>query len=76
MEEKMEATKLLSPAQAAAYLNCTVSKIRKDIHNKKLAVVRVGRLVRIPQSFLDEWVKANTFMPQTGNEQEDEKKSA
>jgi excisionase family DNA binding protein len=70
----MEATNFLSPIEAAAYLNCTVSKIRKDIHNKVFAVLRIGRLVRIRKDILDQWIEANTEMPRSGAE--DEKKTA
>ena len=49
----MQHTNLLSPKEAAAYMGCTVSKIRKDIRLKKLAIVKVGSLVRIRKDFLN-----------------------
>lgn len=64
----MDATNLLSPKQAAAYLGCTLSKIRKDIRLKKLAYVKIGSLVRIRKDFLDRWIEANTQMPSGADE--------
>jgi len=72
----MDATNLLSPKQAAAYMGCTVSKIRKDIRLKKLAIVRVGSLVRIRKDFLDRWIEANTQMPCGVDEKADREKPA
>lgn len=71
----MEATNFLSPIEAAAYLNCSLPKIRKDIRNGVFAVVRIGRLVRIRKDILDRWIEANTEMPHCGDK-EDEKKTA
>ena len=71
MEEMMEPTKLLNAKQAGAYLNCTVSKIRKDLHEGRLEFVKIGRLVRIRKDHLDELIEANThkrFCGEKGDE--------
>ena len=47
---------LLSPKEAADYLNVTVSKVRKDIHQGAIETVRIGRCVRIRKEFLDELI--------------------
>ena len=51
---------LLSPKEAADYLNVTVSKVRKDIHQGAIETVRIGRCVRIRKEFLDELIRKNT----------------
>lgn len=56
----MQEEKLYSPKQSADYLNCTLSKVRKDIYLKRLTYVKVGRLVRIRKSVLDQFLEANT----------------
>ena len=66
----------LSPTQAAAYLNCTLSKIRKDIYRKDLEFVKIGRLVRISKNHLDDLIKANTHARRTDETEEGEKGSA
>jgi excisionase family DNA binding protein len=41
---------LLRPAEFAAALGVTVSCVRRWIYERKIASVKVGRLVRIPAS--------------------------
>ena len=51
---------LLTPKQAAEYLNVTVAKVRKDIFERRVETIKVGRLVRIRKAFLDQLIQQNT----------------
>lgn len=54
----MKATeKLYSPPEAAAKLGVTVAWIRKRILLRKVAVVKLGKLVRLPESELTRLVE-------------------
>ena len=51
---------LLSPNEAARILGCTVSKVRKDIFERKIEIVKIGSLVRIRRQHLEQIIKDNT----------------
>jgi excisionase family DNA binding protein len=56
----MTEQRLVSPKQAAHYLGCTESKIRKDIFEGKIETVKIGRLVRIRIEWLEAFVRNST----------------
>lgn len=51
--------RLLTVAEAAAYLNVTERFIRRIISERRVPVVRLGRHVRLALSDLDGYVSAN-----------------
>jgi excisionase family DNA binding protein len=48
---------LLSIKQAAQYLACSEAMLRKWVHQRKLPVVKIGRLTRIRLDDLQAWVR-------------------
>jgi excisionase family DNA binding protein len=54
----------LSPERLALLLDCSLSKVRKAIKRRELVTVRVGRLVRIPQSSAARWIAAGQNGPE------------
>ena len=55
--EKKNTNLLLSPPEFAAALKVTVACVRRWLLERKIACVKVGRLVRIPASELDRLVQ-------------------
>lgn len=56
--------RLLTVAQAAPYLGAESDRMaRRLIAQRRIRFVRVGRNVRIPESAIAEYVKANTVQP-------------
>ena len=53
MEGRFEWTKLVSVKQAAGLLCCSEAAIRKWIYQRRLPVVKVGRLTRLRLSDLE-----------------------
>jgi len=53
------ASHLLTVTEAAARLNVTERWVRRAIFERRFAVVRLGRLVRIPSEALDAYVDAH-----------------
>ena len=53
MEEHFSAKRL------APILDCSVSEIRKAIWRGELKAVRIGRLVRIPASSVQQWLSTS-----------------
>ena len=49
----------LSPERLALLLDCSLSTVRQAITRGELPAVRVGRLVRIPQSWAARWIAAS-----------------
>lgn len=60
-----EPTRLYTIPESAAMCNCKATTIRKWIREGRLAYVKLGRLVRIERSVLDEFIKANTYKKAT-----------
>ena len=54
---------LLTVKEAAKRLACTEAAIRKWLYSHRLPAVRVGRLVRVRESDLDEAVKKGLNPP-------------
>jgi excisionase family DNA binding protein len=54
---------LFTVAEAAKQLATTEGHVRRLIFQRKMRFVRVGRLVRVPQSAIDEYVAAHTVEP-------------
>ena len=50
---------LLSPEEAAKYLNVKLSKIRSLILHKEIDYFKVNHLVRIPESSLIQFLERN-----------------
>ena len=48
---------LLTIKQAAKLLACSEAMLRKWIYERKLPLVKIGRLTRIRQSDLEGWVR-------------------
>lgn len=64
MKEKQRRGALLSVEQAAERLGVRPSTIRSWIlKRQKLEIVKVGRLVRIPESAIDKLIDDNTISP-------------
>lgn len=57
--------KLLNVAQAADRLGTTERFPRRLIEERRIAFVKVGRHVRIPESALEAFIEANTVRPLT-----------
>lgn len=55
----MTASHLLTVTEAAARLNVTERWVRRAIFERRFAVVRLGRLVRVPSDALEAYVDAN-----------------
>jgi excisionase family DNA binding protein len=55
--------KLLTVKQAAERLNTSVRFPRRLIAERRITFVRVGRNVRIPESALDEFIRAGVVAP-------------
>lgn len=55
--------RLLTVAEAAARLGLKVSTIRRRILEKRIAVVRIGRAVRIPTEVIDSMIAAGWSDP-------------
>ena len=53
--------RLLTRQQAAEYLSISVDMLDRLIAGHALAVVRMGRTVRITQAALDAYIKTNTI---------------
>jgi excisionase family DNA binding protein len=53
----------LTLADAAAVLNCSDESIRRAVKRGDLAAFKDGRVVRIPQSALDDYVARHTTRP-------------
>jgi excisionase family DNA binding protein len=48
---------LLRPEEAAAWADCSRGVIYELARTNRLASVRIGRLLRIPRSALEAWVR-------------------
>lgn len=48
---------LISVKRASEQLGCSEALLRKWIHERRLPVVKVGRLTRIRQSDLEAWLR-------------------
>jgi excisionase family DNA binding protein len=57
--------RLLSVAQVAEILGTTERFPRRLIAERRITFVRVGRSVRIPESAVQEYIRANTVEPIT-----------
>lgn len=57
------ADRLLTVEQAAERLGTTVRFPRRLVEERRITFVKLGRHVRIPESALDEFVRANTVQP-------------
>jgi excisionase family DNA binding protein len=56
--------RLLTVEQAAPYLGAKSARFaRRLIAERRIRFVRIGRYVRIPESAITEYVKANTVEP-------------
>ena len=53
-------TRLLRVEEVAERLGIKVSTVRAWLFYGKLRKVKVGRAVRVPEDFLDEFIRANT----------------
>ena len=56
---------LLDIKEAAERLGTTERHMRALIANRKIAYIKVGRLIRFDPSALDEWIEAQTIMAVT-----------
>jgi excisionase family DNA binding protein len=55
----MAADQLLTVPEAAARLNVSERWVRRAIFERRFAVVRLGRLVRVPGDALDDYIETN-----------------
>jgi len=64
MSKEKASRKLLTVEQAAERLGIRPSTIRSWIlKREKIEIVKVGRLVRIPESSIDDLIDGNTIPP-------------
>ena len=56
---------LLDINEAADRLGTTERHMRALIADRKIAYIKVGRLIRFDPKSLDEWIEANTIMAVT-----------
>ncbi len=60
VKEKIQKEKILyTVEEAAEKLNIKVSRVRTAIFRKEIAHVKLGALVRISETQLEEWIKRN-----------------
>jgi excisionase family DNA binding protein len=60
--------RLLTVEQAAERLNTSVRFPRRLIEERRIAFVHIGRMVRIPESALEDFIRAGLVEPiSTGN---------
>lgn len=55
--------RLLTVAQAAGRLNCTERFVRRLVEERRIAVTRLGRHVRLAESDLDAFIAAGRVEP-------------
>ncbi len=55
---------LLTAEQVANRLGVSLCTAQRMIARRELPIVQVGRLVRVPDVGLDEWIRRHTEMPQ------------
>jgi excisionase family DNA binding protein len=58
--EVQESDRLLTPEEVAERLGVTLRWVRRAVAEKRLKVVKVGRLNRFRESFIDEFIEFNT----------------
>ncbi len=56
-------TQLLTTNEAAKRLGVSLRTVQRLLTEGELPIVRVGRLVRVPDDKLDKWIEAHTEMP-------------
>lgn len=54
---------LMTPKEAAAYLNVSKQLIYKWLYERRFVHVRIGRKLLIRREYLDAWVKLNEVRP-------------
>lgn len=50
--------KLLTPEEVCGLLGIKMSKFRSAVFKKELPVIRIGRLIRVNQKDLEQWVES------------------
>jgi excisionase family DNA binding protein len=55
--------RLFTREQAAERLNVTPRFVTRCVQERRIRFVRVGRMVRIPEAALDEYIASNTVNP-------------
>lgn len=58
------AERLLTPRQACERLGLTERQLRRQLSEGRLEVVKVGRLNRFREAYIDAFVRANTRAPE------------
>lgn len=53
----------LNVSEAAAYLRLSISKVRKEVHAKKIKHCKHGSRVLFRREFLDDWSEAQQVQP-------------
>jgi excisionase family DNA binding protein len=64
--ERLAMEQLLTVKEAAERLACTEAAVRKWLYARRLPAVRVGRLVRLRESDLEEAMKKGLGPPMAG----------
>lgn len=55
----MQNQKLLTPTEVCELLGIKMSKFRSAIFKKEIPIIKVGRLVRVSQADLAQWLNQN-----------------
>jgi excisionase family DNA binding protein len=67
IEPRTTESGLLSVDQVAQQLGVDSRFVRRLIHERRIAYVKVGRHVRVEPEKLAEWIAANRVRPRTGD---------
>lgn len=60
----MNNQKLLTPQEVCELLGIKMSKFRSVIFRKEIPIIKIGRLVRVSQHDLEQWVNQNKTIPE------------
>jgi excisionase family DNA binding protein len=61
-----EPDRLLTPQEACERLGLTERQLRRQIGEGRMEVVKIGRLNRFRESFIENLITANTHAPERG----------
>ena len=62
----LDTGRLYTRQEAAEQLNVTVRFVTRCVQERRIRYVRVGRMVRIPETALDEYIASNTVPTRPG----------
>ncbi len=60
----MKDQKLLTPQEVCELLGIKMSKLRSAIFRREIPIIKIGRLVRVSQDDLAQWLNQNKVNPE------------